>query len=93
MSLQRGSQASAAKACQEKGAKSIKAVVTHGLFVHDSIEKIEASPIDALLVTNTIAGMERLKKSTKIHPVSVAPLLAKAIQCILSQESILPLYE
>ncbi len=84
---------SAAKACQEKGAKTIRAVVTHGLFVKDSIEKIENSPIQALLVTNTISQVERLKNSTKIHVVSVAPLLAKAIQCILSQESILPLYE
>ncbi len=84
---------SAAKACQEKGAKSIKAVITHGLFIGDSIEKIENSPISALLVTNTICPPEDLKNSTKIHVVSVAPLLAKAIQCILSQESILSLYE
>jgi len=84
---------SAAKACQEKGAKTIKALVTHGLFVNDAIEKIESSPIEALFVTNTISLTERLKNSTKIHIVSVAPLLAKAIQCILSQESILPLYE
>jgi len=84
---------SAAKACQEKGAKSIKAVITHGLFIGDSIEKIENSPISALLVTNTICPPEDLKNSSKIHVVSVAPLLAKAIQCILSQESILSLYE
>lgn len=84
---------SAAKACQEKGAKSIKAVITHGLFIGDSIEKIENSPILALLVTNTICPPEDLKNSSKIHVVSVAPLLAKAIQCILSQESILSLYE
>jgi ribose-phosphate pyrophosphokinase len=84
---------SAAKACQEKGAKSIRAVVTHAVFADDAISKIENSPIDALYVTNTISLTERLKNSTKIHIVSVAPLLAKAIQCILSQESILPLYE
>lgn len=84
---------SAAKACQEKGAKTIRAVITHGVFVNDSIEKIEKSPIDALLVTNTITIEDRLKSSTKFRVVSVAPLLAKAIQRILSQESIVPLYE
>ncbi len=84
---------SAAKACQEKGAKTIKAVVTHAVLSENSIEKIENSPIEALLVTDTISLDGRLDASSKIQVISVAPLLAKAIQCILSQESILPLYE
>lgn len=84
---------SAAKACQEKGARSIKAVVTHGLFVNDSINEIEKSPIEALYVTNSIELESRLNASSKIQVVSIASLLAKAIHCILSQESILPLYE
>lgn len=84
---------SAAKACQEKGAKTIKAVITHGVFTRDAIKKIENSSIEALLVTNTIDHDGLAKSSKKIQIVSVASLLAKAIQRILSQESILPLYE
>lgn len=83
---------SAAKACQEKGAKTIKAAITHRVFVRDAIQKIEDSSIEALLVTNTIAH-DGATASHKIQVVSVASLLAKAIQRILSQESILPLYE
>lgn len=83
-----GTLVSAAKACQEKGARRIFAVVTHGLFVDDAIERIEKSPIEALMMSNTIAETDRLKRSAKIKVVSVAPLLGHAIRCITSQESI-----
>jgi len=73
---------SAAKACQEKGAKRIFAAVTHGLLVGDSVKKLEESPIEALLTTDTIPYTDRLKSSTKIQIVSVAPLLAQAIRCM-----------
>jgi ribose-phosphate pyrophosphokinase len=88
-----GTLLSAAKACQEKGAKRIFATVTHGIFVEDAVEKVENSPIEALLTSNTIPNLDRLKDSTKIQVVSVAPLFAQAIQCLLSQESITNLFE
>jgi ribose-phosphate pyrophosphokinase len=88
-----GSLVSAAKACQEKGAKRIFAVVTHGLFVGDAIEKIEKSPIEALLMGNTVAVKDKVARSPKVHIVSIAPLLAQAIGCIISKESISSLYD
>jgi ribose-phosphate pyrophosphokinase len=87
-----GTLESAAKACQEKGARRIIAAVTHGLLVNDSVAKIERSPIDALLVSNTIPMMDPAKECRKIHCVSVAPLLAQAMRCILSKESISSLF-
>lgn len=83
-----GTLASAAKACQEKGARDIYAVVTHGIITGDAVQQIEQSPIKALLMSNTIPYTDRLKGLTKAHPVSVASLFAYAIQCILSNESI-----
>jgi len=88
-----GTLLSAAKACQEKGAKRIFAAVTHGMFARETLQRIEQSPIEALLVSNTIPFTDRPEGSSKIHTVSVAPLLAEAIQRILSQESISSLYE
>lgn len=87
-----GTLVSAAKACQEKGAKKIFAVATHGLLVGDAVMKIEKSPIEALLVSNTIPLMESVHQGRKIHSVSIAPLLAEAISCILSKESISSLH-
>jgi ribose-phosphate pyrophosphokinase len=83
-----GTLVSAAKACREKGAKRIIAAVTHGLFVGEAVKKIEASPIELVLMSNTIPWTERLSGSTKIKLVSVAPLIGKAIKCILARESV-----
>ncbi|MCB1119501.1 MAG: ribose-phosphate diphosphokinase [Chlamydiia bacterium] len=76
-----GTLVSAAKACQEKGAKRIDACVTHGLFVGDALKKIAQSPLETVLVSNTVPLRCEQEKLTV---VSVAPALAEAIQCILS---------
>lgn len=83
-----GTLVSAAKACQEKGAKRIFAAITHGLFVGEAVERIESSPIEVLLMSNTIPWTDRLQGSTKIKLISIAPLLGKAIRCILARESV-----
>ncbi len=88
-----GTLVSAAKVCQEKGANRIFAAVTHGLFVGNSVQKIEQSPIEALYMSNTIPYTERLQQSTKIKTVSVANLFGQAIHCILSRESISSLFQ
>ncbi len=83
---------SAAKACHEKGARRVFATVTHGLFVGDSIKKIEASPIEALFVSDTIPLNEKAAQCSKVYPTSVAGLFGQAIQCIVSAKSISSLY-
>jgi len=88
-----GTLVSAAKACREKGANRIFAAITHGIFVGEAVEKIEKSPIEALLMSNTIPYTERLAGSTKIRSVSVASLFGQAISCVVSQESISSLFE
>ncbi len=87
-----GTLVSAAKACQEKGALKIFAAVTHGLFVGDAVSKIQESPITTILAGNTIPVTERLNGFSKLREVSVAPLFAKAIRCVISKESISSLY-
>jgi ribose-phosphate pyrophosphokinase len=87
-----GTLVSAAKACQEKGALKIFAAVTHGLFVGDAVQKIQESPITTILAGNTIPVTERLNGFSKLREVSVAPLFAKAIRCVISKESISSLY-
>ena len=79
---------SAAKACREKGAKRIFGVVTHGLLVGDALKKLDESPIEALLISDTVPVAESIKKCSKIRVVTIAPLLAQAIRCIISKESI-----
>lgn len=87
-----GTLVSAAKACREKGAKRIFAIVTHGLMVGDAVKKLENSPIEALMISNTVPALPAVSQCSKIRVISIAPLLAKAISCIISKESISSLY-
>lgn len=82
---------SAAKACQEKGAKRIFAAVTHGLFVGSALELIENSPIEAFFVADTIALSDQAKKLKAIRLVPVAGLFGQALKCTLSNMSIVSL--
>ncbi|MFA6915271.1 MAG: ribose-phosphate pyrophosphokinase [Parachlamydiales bacterium] len=79
---------SAAKACHEKGARSVNAVVTHGLFVGDAITTIEDSQLDWILTTDTIPQTSRLTGTAKIKTCSIAPQFGDAIRCSTSHESI-----
>lgn len=74
-----------------RGARSVTAVVTHGVFARGSMARLDASPIDRLIATDTIETQpERL--SEKVMVVSVAPLFAEAIKRIHSRESISVLF-
>lgn len=88
-----GTLVSAAKACREKGANRIFAAVTHGIFVGDAIRIIEESPIETVLMSNTVPYTERLKGSSKIQTVSVANLFGQAIRCIVDRKSISSFYK
>lgn len=74
-----GTLTSAATVCHGKGAKSIIAVVSHGLFVEEALERIASSPIDRLYVSDSIKLDSKVLACPKIHVVSVANLFADAI--------------
>jgi ribose-phosphate pyrophosphokinase len=74
-----GTLVNAANVCAQLGAKRIIAVVGHGLFIGEAIEKIAQSPIEMLITTNSIPLSEKVHHHPKIQVVSIAPLLAEAI--------------
>ena len=76
----------------ELGASSVSAVVTHGVLAEGSIERIDASPIQRLIVTDSIET-QPVELPAKVEVVSVAPLLAEAIRRIHERESISVLFE
>jgi ribose-phosphate pyrophosphokinase len=76
----------------ERGARSVRAAVTHGVFTGRSMERLDASPISRLYVTDTVEN-QPVTLSSKIEVVSVAPLLAEAISRIHNRESISVLFE
>jgi ribose-phosphate pyrophosphokinase len=81
-----------AEALMERGAKAVYACCTHAVLSGPAIERLEASPIKEVVVTNTI----RLKDNQKIHKIkqlSVAPLFAAAISRIHENLSVSTLFD
>lgn len=82
-----GTLADAAAKLVEQGAKAVYAAVSHGVFSKGSMERIEESAIERLLVTDSIET-QPVSLSPKIDVVSVAPLFGEAIRRIHNRESI-----
>src|ERR671914_2367876 len=86
-----GTLAEAAEQLTIRGAHSVTAAITHGVFAEGSMERIEASPIERLIVTDTVET-QPVPLSAKVKVVSVAPLFAEAIWRIHQRESISVLF-
>ena len=72
---------------KERGAKRIFALVTHGVFTGESMKKIDDSPIEQLIVTDTVEN-HPVSLSDKIRTISVAGYFGEAIKRIHDRESI-----
>ncbi|NJN95330.1 MAG: ribose-phosphate pyrophosphokinase [Anaerolineales bacterium] len=71
----------------EQGAKQVYAAVSHGVLTGNSMERLAASPIEKLIITDTVEN-QPVQLSEKIEVVSVAPLFGEAIRRIHHRESI-----
>jgi ribose-phosphate pyrophosphokinase len=71
----------------ERGASAVYAAVSHGVFTPGSMERLDQSPIQSLLVTDSVET-QPVMLSRKIEIVSVAPLFGEAIRRIHNRESI-----
>ena len=76
----------------ERGARSVHTVVTHGVFNERAMEKIDQSPIETLLMTDSVET-QPVGLGPKVKVVSVAPLFGEAIKRIHNRESISVLFE
>jgi len=83
----------AAKLLIEQGAKKVIAAATHGVLVGPAVERINASPINEVLITDTIAPDHRLDGlGDKLRVLSVARLLGEAVHRIHHHMSISSLF-
>ena len=87
-----GTMASAMHALKDRGAVSVYACATHALLSGNAREKLEAAPLEEFVVTNTI-NIPEDRKFSRLKVLSVASLLARAIEYIHSNESVSQLFE
>ncbi len=82
----------AAKALKEKGATRVLAYCTHPVLSGPAVERIEASAIDELVVTDTIPLSEAASNCRRIRQLSTAELMAETIRRINNEESVSSLF-
>lgn len=87
-----GTMTKAAQAVMDNGAARVFACAVHGVLSGPAIKRLEASPIEKLIVTNTIPQPEDRLASTKIVTLSVARLLGQAIRSIHEETSVSSLF-
>jgi ribose-phosphate pyrophosphokinase len=78
----------AAKALKEQGAKSVRAYCTHPILSGKAVQNIEQSPLDELVITDTIPLSQQAKDCKRIRVLSLSKMLAKTIHCIREAESV-----
>jgi ribose-phosphate pyrophosphokinase len=81
-----------AEALLQAGATKVYACATHAVLSGDAIDRIAHSGLEQVIVTNTIPLTERGKSEPKIKVLSVAGLVARAIQSIHEETSISRLF-
>ena len=75
------------------GANSITSYVTHGVLTGKALEKISASKLTELVITDSINNQEKLKACEKIRSISISDLLGEAIKRISEASSVSSLFE
>jgi ribose-phosphate pyrophosphokinase len=82
----------AATALKDSGAERVLACAAHGVLSGPALDRIEKSPLDQLIVTNTIPLSAEAERCAKIKQLSIARLLGQAIRNIHEETSVSSLF-
>ena len=88
-----GTLCNAASALIDAGASSVYAYVTHGVLSGDAVQRVVASPIEMLVITDSIIATEAVREARNIRQVTIAPLMAEAIRRISEERSVSSLFD
>lgn len=88
-----GTLVEAAKTLKQHGAKKIYCFATHGVFSGPAAERIDASQeLEGVIVTDTIPLSDAMRKVEKVHVLTVAEILSKAIHRTFNHDSVSSLF-
>ncbi|HEV2562589.1 MAG TPA: ribose-phosphate pyrophosphokinase [Rhizomicrobium sp.] len=88
-----GTLCNAADALLRNGAKDVCAYVTHGVLSGGAVARIQSSQLKSLVITDSIAATEEVRKCTNIRRISIAPLIGEAMRRISNEESVSSLFD
>jgi ribose-phosphate pyrophosphokinase len=87
-----GTLCKAAEVLKERGAKKVVAYCTHPVLSGPAIDRIANSPLDELVVTDTIPLSAAGQACSKIRQLTSAPLLAETFKRIVKGDSVISLF-
>lgn len=87
-----GTLCNAARALKDGGAKSVVACLTHGVLSGPAVQRIQDSPLEEVVVTNSIPPSEEARACEKIKFLSLGKLLGEAIRRIHNSDSVSSLF-
>lgn len=89
-----GTLVSAADTLKSSSAKKVIAATTHGIFSDPALNRLKQSSIDVLFATDAVP-LDRAKQELgdKLHEITIAPMLARAIKAIISGESVSDIFQ
>jgi ribose-phosphate pyrophosphokinase len=88
-----GTLCNAAEALMEAGASAVSAYVTHGVLSGGAVARVVSSPLDSLVTTDSILATEAVRVSRNIRQLTIAPLMAEAIQRTSEERSVSSLFD
>ncbi|WEJ59574.1 ribose-phosphate pyrophosphokinase [Devosia sp. FJ2-5-3] len=88
-----GTLVNAAEALLKAGAKEVSAYITHGVLSEGASERIAASKLKELVVTDSIQDTDATKAAANIRRISIAPLIGEAIARTASEQSVSSLFD
>ena len=88
-----GTLCNAAVALMDQGAKSVSAYVTHGVLSGGAVARVAASPMEKLVITDSIMPTEAVRVSPNVKPLGIASLLAEAMKRISEESSVSSLFD
>ena len=87
-----GTLCNAAVALSEAGASAVSAYVTHGVFSGGAVARVTSSPLESLVITDSIMATEAVRVSHNVEQLTIAPLIAEAIRRISEESSVSSLF-
>ncbi|MHA6721673.1 ribose-phosphate pyrophosphokinase [Sphingomonas sp. RS2018] len=88
-----GTLCNAAAALKQAGAQDVVAYVTHGVLSGGAVARVDGSALTELVITDSIGNHETIAQSAKVRHLTIAPLLAEAIQRIADESSVSSLFD
>ena len=88
-----GTLCNAAVALKAAGAKSVSAYVTHGVLSGGAVARVSASPLEELVITDSIMATEAVRVSQNVRQLTIAPLMAEAMRRISEERSVSSLFD